>query len=138
MRRKDGTLKLSGERTEICQYYAFFTGVADKERDALLWKRLVEDFGPERIRKGVRKDIWPANFIFGTCLRLELLSRDGRAAQIYREIRDYFLQMAEKTGTLWEHNDPRASCCHGFASIAAKSDGDRPCRMLVNTGFDAV
>ena len=28
--------------------------------------------------------------------------------------------MAEKTGTLWEHNDPRASCCHGFAAIAAE------------------
>ena len=138
VRQKDGTLKLSGERTEICQYYAFFTGVADKERDALLWKRLVEDFGPERLQnakwreeglgarlhepmiEGKWKEIWPANFIFGTCLRMELLSRDGRGAQIYRELRDYFLQMAEKTGTLWEHNDPRASCCHGFAAIAAE------------------
>lgn len=138
VRQADGTLKLSGERTEICQYYAFFTGVADKERDVLLWKRLVEDFGPERLKnarwkekglwarlhtpmiEGKWKEIWPANFIFGTCLRLELLSRDGRGAQIYREVRDYFLQMAEKTGTLWEHNDPRASCCHGFASIASE------------------
>ena len=138
VRQADGALELSGERTEICQYYAFFTGVADKERDALLWKRLVEDFGPERLKnakwrepglwarlhtpmiEGRWKEIWPANFIFGTCLRMELLSRDGRGAQIYREVRDYFLRMAEKTGTLWEHNDPRASCCHGFASIASE------------------
>jgi alpha-L-rhamnosidase len=28
--------------------------------------------------------------------------------------------MAEKTGTLWEHLDTRASCCHGFSSIAAE------------------
>ena len=28
--------------------------------------------------------------------------------------------MAEKTGTLWEHNSPQASCCHGFASIASE------------------
>ena len=138
VRLKDGSLKLSGERTEACQYYAFFTGVATKERDAVLWEVLVRDFGPERLKnakwkeaglwsrlhtpmiEGAWKEIWPANFIFGTCLRLELLSRDGRGAQIYREVRDYFLQMAEKTGTLWEHNDPRASCCHGFASIASE------------------
>ena len=138
VRQIDGSLKLSGERTEVCQYYAFFTGVADKRRDALLWKRLVEDFGPMRLKnakwkepglwarlhtpmvEGKWKEIWPANFIFGTCLRLELLSLDGRSAQVYDEVREYFLQMAEQTGTLWEHCDPRASCCHGFASIAVE------------------
>ena len=120
VRQADGTLKLSGECTETCQYYAFFTGVADKERDAELWRRLVEDFGPDRVAKSRWKRIWPSNFIFGTCLRLELLSRDGRGAQIYREVRDYFLKMAETTGTLWEHGDTRASCCHGFASIAVE------------------
>ena len=139
VRQGDGTLKLSGERTEVCQYYAFFTGVATKERDATLWGRLVRDFGPERvrnakwdcgdnlwlrlstpIREGVWKEIWPANMIFGTCLRMELLSRDGRSAQVAREMREHFLPMAEKTGTLWEHGDPRASCCHGFASIASE------------------
>ena len=139
VRQNDGTLKLSGERTEVCQYYAFFTGVATKERDARLWERLVRDFGPERIRnarwdcgdnlwarlstpirEGVWKEIWPANMIFGTCLRMELLSRDGRSAQVAKEMRENFLPMAEKTGTLWEHGDSRASCCHGFASIAAE------------------
>jgi len=118
---------------------AFFTGVATKERDAKLWDRLVKDFGPERIknakwdcgdnlwlrlstpiREGVWKEIWPTNMIFGTCLRMELLSRDGRSAQVAREMREHFLPMAEKTGTLWEHGDPRASCCHGFAAIAAE------------------
>ena len=24
--------------------------------------------------------------------------------------------MSRRTGTLWENNDPHASCCHGFAS----------------------
>ena len=27
--------------------------------------------------------------------------------------------MAQRTGTLWENNEPTASCCHGFASVAA-------------------
>lgn len=139
IRQQDGSLKLSGERTEVCQYYAFFCGIADRARDATLWRRLVEDFGPERlrnakwdsgdnlwlrlstpIREGVWKEIWPANMIFGTCLRMELLSRDGRSAQVAREMKEHFLPMAEKTGTLWEHGDSRASCCHGFASIATE------------------
>lgn len=139
VRQKDGTLKLSGECTETCQYYAFFTGVATKDSDETLWRRLVHDFGPDRIknakwdcgdnlwlrlstpiREGRWKNIWPANMIFGTCLRMELLSRDGRSAQVAREIKEHFLPMAEKTGTLWEHGDSRASCCHGFASIAAE------------------
>ena len=139
VRQADGTLKLSGERTETCQYYAFFTGVATKERDAKLWERLVRDFGSERIRnakwdcadnlwarlstpirEGVWKEIWPANMIFGTCLRMELLSRDGRSVQVAKEMKENFLPMAQKTGTLWEHGDSRASCCHGFASIASE------------------
>ena len=33
-----------------------------------------------------------------------------------KEIRGYFSKMADITGTLWEHDDTRASCCHGFAS----------------------
>ena len=28
--------------------------------------------------------------------------------------------MADRTGTLWEHLDTRASCCHGFAAIASE------------------
>lgn len=33
-----------------------------------------------------------------------------------KDIEGFFLEMAEKTGTLWEHNKPTASCNHGFAS----------------------
>ena len=32
------------------------------------------------------------------------------------EIQDYFYNMADKTGTLWEHTQNYASCNHGFAS----------------------
>ena len=39
---------------------------------------------------------------------------------MYDELRDYFVYMAERTGTLWENQQPSASCCHGFASIAAE------------------
>jgi alpha-L-rhamnosidase len=52
-------------------------------------------------------------------LRFELLSRDGRNQQILDEAIGYWLYMAERTGTLWEHDAPQASCNHGFASHAA-------------------
>ena len=52
-------------------------------------------------------------------LRFELLSRTGRTQQILDEAIGYWLFMADRTGTLWEHDAPQASCNHGFASHAA-------------------
>ena len=120
VRLPDGSLKLSGECTETCQYCAFFFGTVTPASHPDLWNRLLDEFGPDRVAKGVHKRIWPCNFIFGTCERLELLSRAGRSGQILSETRDFFLKMAERTGTLWEHLDTRASCCHGFACIASE------------------
>lgn len=119
-RQADGSLKLSGECTETCQYCAFFFGTVTRQSHPKLWKRLLDEFGPNRVKKGLHKRIWPANFIFGTCERLELLSQAGRSGQILQETRDWFLTMADRTGTLWEHLDTRASCCHGFAAIASE------------------
>ena len=35
---------------------------------------------------------------------------------MYDELRDYLLYMAERTGTLWENQQPSASCCHALTS----------------------
>lgn len=121
VRQKDGTLKLSGKCTETCQYYAFFFGTADKASCPELWARLVNDFGPKRRKTKAHPDIYPSNAFIGNYLRLELLSRDGRAAQVLDEVKGYFSGMAAQTGTLWEHNRAAASCVHGFASHAAVS-----------------
>ena len=120
VRQADGTLKLSGECTETCQYCAFFFGTVTPESHPELWQRILDEFGPDRVKAGRHPEIWPCNFIFGTCQRLELLSRAGRARQIVEETRNRFLPMAERTGTLWEHLDERASCCHGFCAVAAE------------------
>lgn len=120
VRQPDGSLKPSGECTETCQYCAFFFGTVTPESHADLWRRLLDEFGPRRAEGKRYPEIWPCNFIFGACERLELLSRAGRSRQILEETRDYFLTMADRTGTLWEHLDERASCCHGFCSIAAE------------------
>ena len=124
IRQKDGTLKLSGECTETCQYYAFFFRTATPGTHPALWKTLVEDFGPKRLaedRKTLKchPEIWPSNAFIGNYLRLECLAREGLAGNILDETKGFFLYMAERTGTLWENISPTASCDHGFASHAA-------------------
>lgn len=119
VRQPDGTLKLTGECTETCQYYAFFMGLADARCYPTLWKRLVDDFGPKRKVVNKYPKIHMANAFIGNYLRLELLSAAGLSAQIIDETRDYFSGMAERTGTLWEHDNISNSCDHGFASHTA-------------------
>jgi len=115
-RQPDGTLKLSGERTETCQYYAFFFHTATPQTHAALWETLRADFGPDRKQTKKHPEIYFANAFIGNYLRLELLSRQGLSSQILNETKGYFLKMADMTGTLWENDTPTASCCHGFAS----------------------
>ena len=124
VRQTDGTLKLSGECTETCQYYAFFFRTATPKTHPLLWKTLLEDFGPKRLaedRKTLKShpEIWPSNAFIGNYLRLECLARECLAGNNLDETKGFFLYMAERTGTLWEMISPTASCDHGFASHAA-------------------
>ncbi len=117
--RENGELRLTGERTETCQYYAFFCGVATPDSHPGLWKVMTEEFGPDRSKKGLYPEIYPSNAFIGNYLRLDVLSEYGLKAQCLQEIEGYFLAMAEKTGTLWENMTDCASCNHGFASYAA-------------------
>lgn len=117
--RKDGKLEVTRNRTEVCQYFAFFFGVATPETHGKLWTTLANDFGPQRKETKAYPEIHPANAFVGNQLRFELLSRDGRSQQILDEAIGYWLYMADRTGTLWEHDAPQASCNHGFASHAA-------------------
>jgi len=112
----DGTLKVTQNRTEVCQYYAFCFGLAAPQTHARLWERLATEFGPRRRGVNPYPEIHFANAIVGNYLRLELLSRHGRTRQVAEEMTGFFLTMAETTGTLWEHTDQRASCNHGFAA----------------------
>lgn len=119
VRQKDGTLKLSGESTETCQYYAFFFKTATPQRYPELWAKLRDDFGPQRHQTRKHPSIHFANAFIGNYLRLEILSREGLSAQILNESKGYFMKMAQSTGTLWENDTPTASCNHGFASHVA-------------------
>lgn len=114
--RSGGSLQPTGNRTEVCQYFAFFFDVATPKSHPELWRKLVEDFGPTA-GKGARPyGVYPANAFIGNFLRIELLSRMGLGQKALDESVAFFLYMAEKTGTLWENVDDAASCNHGFAS----------------------
>ena len=115
----DGVPTKTQNRTETCQYYAFFTGVATPETYPALWKTLLLEFGPERTKKGLHPDIHPSNAFIGNYLRLMLLDQNGLHTQLLDECKGYFLYMAERTGTLWEFISTEASCNHGFASYTA-------------------
>jgi alpha-L-rhamnosidase len=117
--RKDGKLQVTTNRTEVCQYFAFFFGVATPSSHPKLWRTLTTDFGPQRKQTKAFPEVYPANAFIGNQLRFELLSREGRNQQILDEALGYWLYMADRTGTLWEHDAPQASCNHGFASHAA-------------------
>lgn len=114
--RKDGKLELTGERTEVCQYYAFFCGIATPETHKELFEILVNDFGPDRAEKQLWQEIYPANAFIGNYLRLEILMNNGLQDKVLENIEGYFLAMAERTGTLWENMTYNGSCNHGFAS----------------------
>ncbi len=117
--RKDGKLQVTRNRSEVCQYFAFFFDVAMPQTHKELWEKLVHQFGPDRKKTNAFPEVYPANAFVGNYLRLELLSRYGYPAQIKNELVDYYLYMAEQTGTLWENVSASASCDHGFASHVA-------------------
>jgi alpha-L-rhamnosidase len=115
-KRINGKLQITTNRTEVCQYFAFFFDIAKPETHSDLWQRLIKDFGPQRKNTKAFPDVHPANAFIGNVLRLELLSRYGLCQQLLDESLAYQLYMADRTGTLWENDGAYASCNHGFAS----------------------
>jgi len=114
--RKGGKLVRTTNQTETCQYYAFYFNIASPKTYPELWRILLTQLGPTQQRTELSREIYPANLLIGYYLRMELLSRAGRISQLIDEIKDTFLPMVQRTGTLWEYIDTRASCNHGFAS----------------------
>ena len=119
VRNTAGVLEYPGECTEVCQYFAFLSKTATPQSHPELWRRLVEELGPKRV-KGAYPRLWPSNMLFGYSTRFGLLSEAGLSARVLDEVKSCFLPMAEKTGTLWESvGTDGFSCCHGFPCQAA-------------------
>ncbi|HNR31885.1 MAG TPA: hypothetical protein PKI11_13430, partial [Candidatus Hydrogenedentes bacterium] len=113
--RKDGVLRRTDNKSEVCQYFALFFDVASPESHPELWRVLRDEFGPNRKETKAHPDVHFANMFVGNILRLELLSRYGAHRRLVEELCGYFYHMAEITGTLWENDGDYASLNHGFA-----------------------
>ncbi|MBE7087765.1 MAG: hypothetical protein E7369_05655 [Clostridiales bacterium] len=119
--RENGVLTLKGHLTEVCQYYAFDMGVADFESHKDLYDLLIKNFVPGKPAPKKYQSVGRANIIIGLCIRQKLLIRQGDTKRLIKEVKDIYYPMAEKTQTLWEHHDSRASCNHGIAAFAGIS-----------------
>ena len=104
------------ESTEVCQYYAFFSGVATPESHPDLFKTLINDFGPHRDLTTTYPQVHKAAPFIGNYMRLDILKNNGYDDVVEENIKGYFYGMARRTGTLWEKAEPTNSCNHGFAS----------------------
>jgi alpha-L-rhamnosidase len=119
VRDEKGKLKVTENRTETCQYYAFYFDVATPKSHPRLWDTLCRKMGPDRDLKRTYPDIHPSNAFIGFFLRIEILSRCNIPSLILEQLKTSYVPMARTTGTLWEHKDTSASCNHGFASHVA-------------------
>lgn len=117
--RENNLLVPTGHRSETCQYYAFYFGVASRQTEPELYELLLRQFGPRRDPAVIYPEIAPSNAIVGNYLRLEILLQNGAYDEVLDECRRFFYGMAERTNTLWEHNRASCSLNHGFASVAA-------------------
>ncbi len=113
---QDGKLVPSHNRTETCQYYAFYFDIASPQTYPQLWETLRSQFGPQRWKTKAYPDIPPSNAFMGNVLRQELLSRVGLTDQLIEEVIASLLYMAELTGTMWENSSDEASMNHAFES----------------------
>lgn len=107
--RENGKLNVTDNISETCQNYALFTETLKKTEDEAFYQRFFERFAGE--------NLYPSNIFIGYILRLFVLYRECRYADVVRECVEQFYPMAEKTGTIWELFSENASCNHGFGSV---------------------
>ncbi len=105
------------ESSEACQYYAFLFGIANKDTHPELFKKMVNEFGPDRKYDNKYPNICFAALFIGIPLRIQMLLENGLFDLAYEEIKKYYLNQAELTGTFWEILDGGSSYNHGFGSI---------------------
>ena len=83
-KRVNGKLQVTTNRTEVCQYFAFFFDVAKPETHSELWQRLVKDFGPQRKQTKAFPEVHPGQRLHrqraaaGTALALRPLPAVAR------------------------------------------------------------
>ncbi|MBP3388877.1 MAG: hypothetical protein J6K98_03280 [Clostridia bacterium] len=101
------------------QYYLYWLGIADKERDGKLLDTLVYEHGPAPTRFMQHLTLSPGNVFIAQNIRFEILAQNGYYEQLFREIEAVYGRMIDEgPGTLWEIFSLESSMCHAFSSHA--------------------
>ena len=66
--RKDGRLQVTQNRTEVCQYFAFFFDIATPQTYGELWGKLLHQFGPERKQTNAFSEIMGLLPLYSICI----------------------------------------------------------------------
>ena len=111
----DGEMVVQPTYTETAQYYAFYHHILTRKDNPELYQRMIEKLGTAKIENNYYPEM-PAAGLYGYTNRMEILSQNGEAEELLWYIKDRFRYMVERTGTIWEFVDDRASCNHGFTS----------------------
>lgn len=109
--RVDGRLVLTDHVSELCQIFAAYFGIEPPGG------QFYTDFTERFARIWSKKDMAPTALFIGGILRLMTLYDLGEYERVLTESKENFLEMAKRTGTIWEFYDESASCNHGFGSI---------------------
>ncbi len=116
-RDENGKLVRNTEWTEVCQYYAFWCGYADKERYPDLFNAVYNEIYHSVDLKEKYPEMSPASAFIGLYLRLDYLSRIRESEMVIRDLKKFFMPQAIETKTFWEYRTAVGSCCHAFASL---------------------
>ncbi len=116
VRDENGELKICEDASEACQYYAILFGGIDLDCREFqpLGELVTEVFSPSR--NGKMPEIFEINAFIGLYLRIETLLRLEKYELLLQNIKDFFGEMEQYTGTLWEYRNFKGSYDHGFAS----------------------
>ena len=112
--RVHGKLEQTGHVSELCQIFAAYFRI--EPHDATFY----ENFKNRFAKLDCEEKISPAALFIGGILRLMVLFQMGEYRLLLAECKERFLEMAKKTGTIWEFFGESASCNHGFGSILGK------------------
>lgn len=118
VRNCNGILENTGNSSEACQYYAILFGNVDlqAEKFVRLQQSIYNGFA-DGAPDG--RDFVPVNAFIGLYLRLKALLKLEEYDLLLDNVVDFFGEMADLTGTLWEYRQRKGSFDHGFASYAA-------------------
>jgi len=113
--RRNGKLERTRNRTEACQYFAFFFKVADRRKDAELWQKLRDEFGPCRDAKKTYSDMPKLGGFISGPMRLDLLSEADCGPQIFNDVLNP--KVFEQLGANGQEIGSDYSSWAGFTSV---------------------